>query len=232
MKTNQPNLPNDAKRLTKLKQIKKKQKPNFRAQNSWRFKRVDSRWRRPRGIDSKMREKLKGHPRMVNIGFRSSKLLRDRYYSEKRGLLEEFIISNMSDLELVLPHRHVVRIDGNLGLRKKEKLYQEAVSWGLYVINPLKSKEDFDETDLPKSETKRALDEIGKNKFAALGYKDIGMDHFDLPHDSLYKALENKTLHRNFMGYTSGKTDVMIGLGMSSISDSWYAFAQHVKTVE
>ena len=58
------------------------------------------------------------------------------------------------------------------------------------------------------------------------------MDHFALPHDSLYKALENKTLHRNFMGYTSGKTEVMIGLGMSSISDSWYAFAQNVKTVE
>lgn len=142
------NQPNHTKRLSKLKQIKKKQKPIFRAQNSWRFKRVDSRWRRPRGIDSKMREKLKGHPRLVNIGFRSSKLLRDRYFTKKRGLLEEFIVSNMSDLELVLPHRHVVRIDGNLGLRKKEKLFQEAVSWGLYVINPMKSKEEFDETDL------------------------------------------------------------------------------------
>jgi large subunit ribosomal protein L32e len=134
--------------LTKLKEIKKKQKPTFRAQNSWRFKRVDPRWRRPRGIDSKMREKLKGHPKLVNIGYRSSKLLRNKYYSDKRGLLEEFIVSNMSDLDLVLPHKHIVRINGNLGQRKKEKLFQEAVSWGLYVINPMKSKEEFDETDL------------------------------------------------------------------------------------
>jgi len=48
----------------------------------------------------------------------------------------------------------------------------------------------------------------------------------------LYKAMESKKLHRNFMGYTAGKTELMIGLGMSSISDSWYAFAQNEKTVE
>ena len=136
------------RRLSKLKEIKKKQKPLFRAQNSWRFKRVDSRWRRPRGIDSKMREKLKGHPKLVNIGYRSSKILRDKYYSEKKGLLDEFIVSNMADLDLVLPHKHVVRIDGNLGQRKKEKLFQEAISWGLTVINPMRVREEFDDTDL------------------------------------------------------------------------------------
>lgn len=40
------------------------------------------------------------------------------------------------------------------------------------------------------------------------------------------------SLHRNFMGYTSSKTKVMIGLGLSSISDSWYSFAQNEKTLE
>ncbi len=44
--------------------------------------------------------------------------------------------------------------------------------------------------------------------------------------------MTSKKLHRNFMGYTAGKTELMIGLGMSSISDSWYAFAQNEKTVE
>ena len=44
--------------------------------------------------------------------------------------------------------------------------------------------------------------------------------------------MKNKTLHRNFMGYTAGKTQLMIGLGMSSISDSWYSFAQNEKRVE
>ena len=58
------------------------------------------------------------------------------------------------------------------------------------------------------------------------------MDHFALPSDSLHKAMKSKKLHRNFMGYTAGKTELMIGLGMSSISDSWYAFAQNEKTIE
>ncbi len=90
----------------------------------------------------------------------------------------------------------------------------------------------FDENDLPKDDEKRHLYELGKQLFFDNGYIEIGMDHFALPTDSLHKAMENKKLHRNFMGYTAGKTELMIGLGMSSISDSWYAFAQNEKTVE
>lgn len=90
----------------------------------------------------------------------------------------------------------------------------------------------FDENDLPKDEEKRHLYELGKNLFFENGYVEIGMDHFALPTDSLYISMKNKNLHRNFMGYTSGKTELMIGLGMSSISDSWYGFAQNEKKVE
>ncbi|MEJ2112172.1 MAG: oxygen-independent coproporphyrinogen III oxidase [Flavobacteriaceae bacterium] len=90
----------------------------------------------------------------------------------------------------------------------------------------------FDEKDLPKDEEKRYLYELGKDLFFENGYVEIGMDHFALPTDSLHKAMQNKKLHRNFMGYTSGKTQLMIGLGMSSISDSWYGFAQNEKKVE
>ncbi|WP_457610014.1 oxygen-independent coproporphyrinogen III oxidase, partial [Lutibacter sp.] len=90
----------------------------------------------------------------------------------------------------------------------------------------------FDENDLPKDNEKRYLYELGKQLFFDNGYVEIGMDHFALPSDSLHKAMKNKKLHRNFMGYTAGKTELMIGLGMSSISDSWYAFAQNEKTIE
>jgi oxygen-independent coproporphyrinogen III oxidase len=90
----------------------------------------------------------------------------------------------------------------------------------------------FNDKNLPKDVEKRHLYELGKQLFFESGYVEIGMDHFALPTDSLYKAMKNKTLHRNFMGYTAGKTELMIGLGMSSISDSWYAFAQNVKSVK
>jgi oxygen-independent coproporphyrinogen-3 oxidase len=58
------------------------------------------------------------------------------------------------------------------------------------------------------------------------------MDHFALPGDSLYHAAITGKLHRNFMGYTHQYTQLLVGLGVSSISDSWYAFAQNVKKVE
>jgi oxygen-independent coproporphyrinogen-3 oxidase len=55
------------------------------------------------------------------------------------------------------------------------------------------------------------------------------MDHFALESDAMYQSFQAGTLHRNFMGYTASKTQVMIGLGISSISDSWYSFAQNEK---
>jgi oxygen-independent coproporphyrinogen III oxidase len=90
----------------------------------------------------------------------------------------------------------------------------------------------FKDIDLPKDDEKRALYEIGKTYLAKNNYHEIGMDHFALESDSMYKSYKKGKLHRNFMGYTSSKTQVMIGLGVSSISDSWYSFAQNEKTVE
>ncbi|QAR31060.1 oxygen-independent coproporphyrinogen III oxidase [Ornithobacterium rhinotracheale] len=90
----------------------------------------------------------------------------------------------------------------------------------------------FDEKDLPSPAEKRQLYEVGKEIFEQMGYEEIGMDHFALKTDKLYLASKNGALHRNFMGYSSSKTQVMIGLGMSAISDSWYSFAQNSKSLK
>jgi oxygen-independent coproporphyrinogen-3 oxidase len=90
----------------------------------------------------------------------------------------------------------------------------------------------YDEAHLPQDAQKRALYEMAYEKLLAAGYLAIGMDHFALPTDALALAFKSKSLHRNFMGYTHRQTDLMLGLGMSSISDSWTAFAQNEKSVE
>ncbi len=64
----------------------------------------------------------------------------------------------------------------------------------------------FTEKDLPQDDEKRALYEIGKEKFSEMGYAEIGMDHFALNSDTLYKAANEGKLHRNFMGYTHSYT--------------------------
>lgn len=89
----------------------------------------------------------------------------------------------------------------------------------------------YDESSLPKKEEKRALYEAAKSELLANGYQEIGMDHFALPSDDMAIAEREGILHRNFMGYTTHSTQLIVGLGMSAISDSWFGYAQNVKTV-
>lgn len=90
----------------------------------------------------------------------------------------------------------------------------------------------FDENDLPKDYEKLNLFLAGKSLLTGLGYTEVGMDHFALESDGLTSALHQMQLHRNFMGYTAMHTKLLIGLGVSSIGDSWYAFGQNVKNLK
>ena len=120
-------------------------------------------------------------------------------------------------------------------INKTEALMPDRIAFYSYAHVPWikgNGQRGFNDNDLPTAESKRKQYETGKQHFEAAGYVEIGMDHFALKTDSLYKAMKNETLHRNFMGYTASKTRAMIGLGVSSISDSWYGFAQNVKSIE
>jgi oxygen-independent coproporphyrinogen-3 oxidase len=90
----------------------------------------------------------------------------------------------------------------------------------------------FTEQDLPQGEEKRKLYEYGRARLEDAGYIEIGMDHFALATDPLFQAYEQGKLHRNFMGYTTTDSHLLLGLGVSAISDSWTAFNQNTKTVE
>lgn len=89
----------------------------------------------------------------------------------------------------------------------------------------------FDENDLPGAELKMQLYQTGRRLFIEHGYSDIGMDHFALPGDALHTAWQQGTMHRNFMGYTTQHSGLLLGLGVSAISDAGIAFAQNHKTL-
>lgn len=137
------------------------------------------------------------------------------------------------DLVYGLPHQTQDSV--RYTIDKVKELMPERIAFYSYAHVPWikgNGQRGFDENDLPKNEEKRALYELGYQLLLDAGYKEIGMDHFALESDSMYQSMKQKKLHRNFMGYTASKTKLMVGLGVSSISDSWYAFAQNVKTVE
>lgn len=115
-----------------------------------------------------------------------------------------------------------------------EKLMPDRIAFYSYAHVPWikPGQRSFTEADLPSVDEKQRLYELGRQMFTSMGYEEIGMDHFALSTDSLFKAEHSGKLHRNFMGYTHQYTQLMVGLGVSSISDSWFAFAQNVKKVE
>ena len=120
-------------------------------------------------------------------------------------------------------------------IEKTKSLSPDRIAFYSYAHVPWikdNGQRGFKDEDVPKDDKKRQLYEEGKKLLAQKGYYEIGMDHFALEDDTLFKAFKNGELHRNFMGYTSSKTQLMIGLGVSSISDSWYGFAQNEKELK
>jgi len=137
------------------------------------------------------------------------------------------------DLIFGLPHQTLAHVKETI--QKTKELMPDRLAFYSYAHVPwLKGngQRGYKDVDLPTGEEKRKQYEKGKQLLAEAGYHEIGMDHFALPSDSLYQSMESGKLHRNFMGYTASKTQLMVGLGVSSISDSWYGFAQNVKSLE
>lgn len=120
-------------------------------------------------------------------------------------------------------------------IEKTKQLLPDRLAFYSYAHVPWingNGQRGFRDEDLPSGASKREMYVIGKQLLEEIGYSEIGMDHFALPTDSLYKSMATGDLHRNFMGYTVSKTKAMIGLGVSAISDIWHSYAQNVKSLE
>jgi oxygen-independent coproporphyrinogen-3 oxidase len=135
------------------------------------------------------------------------------------------------DLIYGLPHQTAETISATF--EKVAELKPDRIAFYSYAHLPSafpaqKSFEQF----LPKESEKRNLYEKGKQILTEMGYLEVGMDHFALENDPLYIAKKNKTLHRNFMGYTTSPSKILLGLGNSSISDVYYAYAQNTKEID
>lgn len=120
-------------------------------------------------------------------------------------------------------------------IEKTKSLHPDRLAFYSYAHVPWikgNGQRGFKDQDIPKNQEKKLLYEVGKTRLLKSGYHEVGMDHFALETDSLYTAFTNRALHRNFMGYSASKTKLMIGLGVSAISDSWYCFAQNEKNLE
>ena len=123
------------------------------------------------------------------------------------------------------PERFRETVEKTINLRPDRiALYSFArVPW----IKP--AQRSYKDEDLPVAGEKRALYELAREMLAQAGYIEIGMDHFALPSDGMAAAQRQHTLHRNFQGYTERRTTVLLGLGVSAISETPTCFHQNEK---
>ena len=140
--------------LAVRKRVKSK-KPDFKRQESWRYKRVGKSWRRPRGLDSKMRKRVKGWPKSVAVGYRGPK--------EARGLhpsgYVEVLVRNVDDISGVDPETQAVRIAHTVGERKKVEILARAGDMGIYVLNPKRVAEAKEEELAEEEEEAESAEE-------------------------------------------------------------------------
>ena len=142
MKRNLPSKPTPGEQRDE--QRGKQKKPKFKRQESWRYTRVKERWRRPVGIDSKMRKKTKGWPPSPQIGYRTPKRKRGLHPS---GYLE-FAVHTVEDLYELDPRIHAVRIARTVGGKKRAELLVLAEERGIIVLNPRRQEEPVEPKDM------------------------------------------------------------------------------------
>jgi large subunit ribosomal protein L32e len=143
MKKNSPSEPTPTGEQ-RGKQRGKQRKPKFKRQESWRYTRVNERWRRPVGIDSKMRKKTKGWPPSPQIGYRTPKRQRGLHPS---GYLE-VSVHTAEDLYELDPRIHAVRIARTVGGKKRAELLVLAEERRIFVLNPRRQEEPTEPKEL------------------------------------------------------------------------------------
>lgn len=124
--------PVNSRKLLKLREHAKHKKPEFLRSESWRYSKMSKSWRRPRGLDHKMRRKIKGWPPMVSTGYKGPKLARGLHPSG----LREVLVHNIAEICAVDPEIQAARIAGTVGKKKRALMLAEAKKKKIRVLNP------------------------------------------------------------------------------------------------
>jgi len=126
-----PVLDDDVKAALELRSAKNDARPAFKRQEWFRYQRLGEKWRKPKGIHSKMRRHLSYRPPVVSIGFRGPKAVRDFHPSG----FQEVMVYNASQVEKVDPKVQAIRIGGTVGGKKRMAITEKADELGIRILN-------------------------------------------------------------------------------------------------
>ncbi len=120
------------KEKLELREELAKNRPDFIRPESWRYKRLDTTWRKPKGVDNHQRkQKSRGRPGLVKVGYGGPK--------ETRGLhpsgYTDNLVYNVSDLENLNPKSDGLRIGHGVGTKKRKEIMTVAIEKKFKVFN-------------------------------------------------------------------------------------------------
>jgi large subunit ribosomal protein L32e len=133
----------------KARKRAKKKKPEFARHESWRYIKLKENWRRPRGLDNKMRRKIKGWPPTVSVGYKGPKVARGLHPSGYR----EVLVHNVKEISGVDPKTQAVRIAHTVGKKKRAQIVAEAKKNKVVILNVRAVKESVEEKEAQPEET-------------------------------------------------------------------------------
>lgn len=123
--------------VIKRKLRDRKRVPKFRRQESWRYERLDESWRRPKGLDNKMRLERKGWPAKVKVGYKTPKEIRGLHPSG----LKPIIVQDPKEVERLADRENIiVVISSRVGDRKRKIITEMARAMGLRISNPFREE--------------------------------------------------------------------------------------------
>ena len=140
----------------KLRERAKRKKPEFARPESWRYIRLKENWRRPRGLDNKVRKSFSGWPPLVKAGYRGPKVARGLHPSGYK----EVLTHNAEDLKEIDPKTQAIRIAHTVGKRKRARIITEARKKKLTILNV----KEVEEVAEGKKAEKKEEEEIGKEE--------------------------------------------------------------------
>ena len=160
------------KELLQLRKKIAEKRPEFVRQESWRYKKLASNWRKPKGKDNKMRKQVSGVPRLVKVGYKGPRISRGLHPSGYNDVL----VFNTRDLTKIDPMKDAVRIAHGVGNKKRIEIVTEATKLKIKILNPgkIEAKKLPEKVETkPKKEAEAKVETKPKKEAEAKGKKEV-----------------------------------------------------------
>ncbi len=147
--------PSPQRKALQVRARARNKKPAFNRPESWRYDKFSLSWRRPKGLDNKVRRKIKGWPPGPSMGYKGPKVARGLHPSGYR----EVLVYNVEEIKAIDTATQAARIAHTVGRKKRALIIAEAKRLNAKVLNVKTVKEQPPEEEAKAEEAEKAVED-------------------------------------------------------------------------